>query len=445
MGTLIYNARVFTNGDSPVVLDNASILIEKGRIKKIASAEETIITAKKCAEIDARGKLVMPGWINAHMHFYSTYARGLALKKSPQNFKSILSDLWWQLDKALDDEAVYYSALIPAITAIKHGVTSVIDHHAGPNAIDGSLDRVEAALEKTGLRAVLCYEVSDRDGKEKRDMGLRENERYIKKCSHRKKADPDHLYDALFGLHASFTLSDETLTRAASIGQESGSGFHFHLCEGEADNQSPFSDERAVPRLKRFGILGSQSIAAHAIHINDQEIGILSDTDTVVVHNPQSNMNNAVGRADIFKMLENDVLVGLGSDGMTPAIIPDIRAASIIHKHALNNPTAGWLEVAQLALKNNPMIFERVTGQKLGAIVPGHLADLIIVDYYPPTPFEETNFWGHLLFGIADAPVDTVIINGRIVMREKQLTMVDEREAAAKSREFAAKVWEKIK
>ncbi len=444
MDTLIYNARVFTNGNTPEVINNASILIENGRIKKIAPAGESIITAKKINKIDAMGKLVMPGWINTHMHFYSTYARGLALKKSPQNFKSILSDLWWQLDKALDDEAVCYSALIPAITAIKCGVTSVIDHHASPNAIDGSLDRIESAIEKTGLRAVLCYEVSDRDGKEKVDQGLRENERYIKKCADQKKADPDHLYDAMFGLHASFTLSDKTLTRATAIRQQTGRGFHFHLCEGEADNQSPFSKERAIPRLARFGILGSQSIAAHAIHINDKEIGILAESGTMVVHNPQSNMNNAVGRADIFKLLQNDVLVGLGSDGMTPAIVPDIRAANLIHKHALKDPTAGWLEIGRLALKNNPLIFERVSDQKLGAIIPGYLADLIIVDYYPPTHLDETNFWGHLLFGIADAPVNTVMINGRVVMRDKQLSGVDEREAAAKSRELAANVWEKI-
>ena len=172
MGTLIHNTLIFTNNESNEVIENGAVCYDKTIITDIGSSSELVKKYPGYNRINGQGKLLMPGWINAHMHCYSTYARGLAIQKSPQNFSEILENLWWRLDKSLDSEANYYSALIPAIAAIKNGVTSFIDHHASPNSIDGSLDRIEEALSKIGMRASLCYEVSDRDGKDKAKQGL---------------------------------------------------------------------------------------------------------------------------------------------------------------------------------------------------------------------------------------------------------------------------------
>ena len=439
---LIKNAGIFAH--YPAHLQADTLVIKGGKIAAIGSEKELSAAYPQAEVTDALGRLVLPGFINTHMHFYSAFARGLAMDKAPRNFLQILQNLWWRLDKALDAEAVYYSALIPAITAIKNGVTSVIDHHASPHAVDGSLDRIEEALEPLGLRAALCYEVSDRDGKEIAEAGLRENERYIKKCAAQKQEDAGRLFSALFGLHAAFTLQDDTLQTAAALGEALKTGFHLHLAEGKDDDARPRYGLSTTGRLHRFGILGAETIAAHAIHISDSDRRLLAETDTIVVHNPQSNMNNAVGRADIFAMLKENILVGLGTDGMSPSLFPDIRAAHLLHKHHLKDPTVGWNEIRQMVLENNAQIYERVSGQKVGRLAPGYAADLVIYDYYPPTPLTAENLWGHILFGLADAPVHTVIINGKTVLENYRMTEIDEDEIAAKSREVAKRVWERF-
>ncbi|NIR46967.1 MAG: putative aminohydrolase SsnA, partial [candidate division Zixibacteria bacterium] len=395
-------------------------------------------------QIEGKGRLLMPGWINAHMHLYSTFARGIALPSPPANFYEILSKLWWKLDSVLDWDAVYYSALIPAITAVKKGVTAFIDHHASANAVDGSLDCIEEALALVGMRGILCYEVTDRYGKEVRINSLMENERYAKKCDENRGTNSNHLYDALVGLHASFTLEDETLEEAATLQQSLQIGGHIHVLEDALDARLTHEKYKTsvVERLAEYQLLGEQTIAAHGIYLSAQEKDLLSDTDTIVVHNPQSNMNNAVGRTDIFGLLDRDILVGLGTDGMTPDVKVDARTANLLHKHDLKKPNIGWEEIQHMLLKSNPEIYRRISGRLIGKVEPGYLADLILVDYFPATPLTGDNFWGHFLFAIADAPVDTTIINGEIVMGNQQLPHIDEAKIAVEAREVAEEVWQ---
>jgi len=446
MKLLLTNVAIFTNDDQDRVLHDHAVAIEGSRIQAVGPEATLKEEAAGYEELDGGGRLLMPGLVNAHMHFYGTYARGLALPRQPRNFAQILDWLWWTLDKALDLDAVYYSALLPAITAVRSGVTAVIDHHASPNAVEGSLDKIEDALRAVGLRGLLCYEVSDRDGKEIRDRGLDENVRYIRKCRQAKASDPDYLYDGMMGLHASFTLDDDTLERAASLAAELNRGHHIHVLEGTLDEEETRRKYGlgVAPRLAGYGIFGEKSIAAHGIYLDEQGMEMVADTDTIVAHNPQSNMNNAVGRADIFALLRKGVTVGIGTDGMTPDVRVDVRAGHLLHKHHLTDPTVGWSELQRMTLKNNPAIYRRLTGQKVGRVQEGYLADLILVDYFPPTPLSADNFWGHFLFGIADAPVDTTIVSGDVVMRNKVIDGVDEQAAAHASRRVARQVWQRF-
>jgi cytosine/adenosine deaminase-related metal-dependent hydrolase len=241
MNTLITNVQIITQETPNRVLTGQAVAVEGAWIKAVGTEGELRQHLADFTVLDGRGRVLMPGLINAHNHFYGLYARGLALTRPMANFHEILRYLWWTLDKSLDEEAVYYSALVPAISSIKHGVTTVIDHHASPNAVDGSLDQIEQAMRQVGLRGILCYEVSDRDGKAVREAGLRENERYIQKCRAARAADPAHLFDGLMGLHASFTVDDATLESAAAICQSLERGVHIHVQEDWVDN-----DRRAV-------------------------------------------------------------------------------------------------------------------------------------------------------------------------------------------------------
>lgn len=443
MHTLISNVTIVTNDAGNRVLTDCAVAIDGAYIRDVGPAAELAARYPDYDRLDGSGRVLMPGFVNVHMHFYGTYARGLALKSTPHNFGEILQQLWWALDKVLDEDAIYYSTLLPAMLAAKKGVTSVIDHHASPNAVAGSLDRIEEALALVGLRGLLCYEVSDRDGPAIRAAGIAENARYIRRSQAARQENAGHLFDGMMGLHASFTLDDETLAQAAGTARDLNRGCHIHLLEDwidETESRARYG-AGAVARLQRFGVLGAQSIAAHGIFLDEAGMALIAETDTIIAHNAQSNMNNAVGRADVFALLERGVLVGIGTDGMTPDLRAEVRAGYLMHKHHLQDCNAGWDAYKQMTLHNNPAIYQRLTSRPVGQIVPGYLADLILLDYYPPTPLNSDTLWGHFLFGLVDAPVDTTIVNGEIVLQGGQLPHLDEAAIAAESRVAAERVW----
>ena len=438
---LIENGTVLSTGGKPRVLPNHSVLIENGLITRVAPKGRFGRFSGK--RIDASGKVVMPGLINAHNHFYSTFARGLTNIKPSRDFIGVLKNLWWRLDSALTAEDCYYSALIALFDSIRHGTTTIIDHHASPNAVGGSLVAIEHAVKKTGLRACLCYEVSDRDGKRISDESLKENVSFIRHCQ---KHGGDHLR-ALFGLHASFTLSNRTLETAAGLGHGLQTGFHIHVAEAQSDQDFARHSfgMRVVERLNKFEILGPQSIAAHCIHINRREMDLLAKTQTAVVHNPQSNLNNAVGVANVVEMNQRGVLVGLGTDAMTSNLLEELRVALWAQHLSQRNPSAGFSEVVKALFVNNAEIAHRIFGLRFGEIREGWVGDVAIFDYDPPTPLDDSNVFGHIVFGISQAAVNTTIIGGRVLMENRKLALnVDEARVNARARELAKNLWKRL-
>ncbi len=441
MDILIKNGIIITLGAKPRVLYNHSVFIEDGKIKSIDRNDA--FTGIYDKVIDAKGKVVMPGYINAHMHFYSTLVRGLGKAAPSSNFKEVLENLWWRLDKKLGHEDTYYSALIMALNAVRHGTTTLIDHHASPFAVKGSLNTIAKAVKETGLRASLCYELSDRDGKKISDEGIEENAEFIKQCNDTN----DEQLKALFGLHAAFTLEDSTLEKASKIGNDLNAGFHVHVAEAESDEEHSLKNYRmrVVERLDKFGILGNKSIAAHCVHVDEKEMDILAENGTIVVHNPQSNLNNAVGIADIIKLQSKGILVGLGTDAMTVKMPEELRVALWAQHIKNQNPSCGFVEAANTLLRNNAVIANKYWNVPLGAIEEGAAADIILIDYYPPTPLDESTFIGHIIFGISHSTVDTTIVNGKILMENKVLKLdIDEEEVSRKSLETAKKLWDRF-
>ena len=440
---LIGNGLLITRDEQNTVLPDGCVAIDGSLIVETGHTAELQARYKGAEFIDAGHQLIMPGLINTHMHFYSTFARGMFLKDAPPaNFREILERLWWRLDRALTLEDVYYSAMVPIIDCIKNGVTTVFDHHASANVAEGSLFRIAEATRQAGLRACLCYEVSDRDGEKVADSGIKENIDFIRHCG--RQNDP--LLKGMFGLHASLTLSDKTLEKCLTENSGTGTGFHIHAAEGieDLENARQLYGMGVIERLAARHILGEQSIAAHCVHISQKEIEILQATRTNVVQNPESNMGNAVGVAPVLEMLRQGVVVGLGTDGYTSDMLESLKAANCLYKHASRNPSAAWTEPPQMLFENNRAIAGRYFDQPLGRLIKGAYADVIIADYCPPTPLDSGNVNSHILFGVSGRCVDTTVIHGRIVMKNRQLTSLDEQEICAKSRELARQVWERF-
>lgn len=433
------NGIVVTLGRDNKVLWNGSVVTDGDQIASVGDTSEMRESFPDAEVVDCSGKIILPGFICAHHHFYSTMARGMAPPGEPaSNFVEILQRLWWKLDKALSEEDITLSTQIPLIECIRNGTTTIIDHHASPSMRDGSLDLIEKAVREAGLRASLCYEVSDRN---KPGAGIAENERFIKKVG-----KGDGQIAAMMGLHASFTVSDETVEKCVGIAEDAGVGCHIHVAEDAADREDSITKYGipTVNRLQGLGVTGDQSIFVHCVHIDESEMGILADTKTNVVHNPESNMNNAVGVTKLLKLLEKGVLVGLGTDGMSSDMLAQMRCAYLLHRLDNLDPRVAFVEAPQLLLQNNAAIAGRQFGISLGEIAEGGPADLAIIDYWPPTPLNAANFLGHLIFGLVDAIVDTTVCRGKILMRNKKILSLDEERIAARSRELAPKMWKRL-
>ena len=442
---LILHANLITWEAQNRILDDYAILVRDGVILDIAPSEDMESRYPKEERLDARGQYAMPGGIIAHTHFYGAFARGMAIPGKPaRDFPEILEKLWWKLDSALDEEAVRYSALVCLADAIKHGATTLFDHHASPNALEGSLDILAEAVREAGLRAVLSYEVTDRYGEEKMRAAVEENLRFIRASRH------DALLRGAFGLHAPLTLSDSTLDYCReALGDVSAfAGFHIHAAESIEDEWDSLEKTglRAVERLHAHGILGERTILAHAVHVDSRETQILADTKTFVTHQPRSNMNNAVGAAPVESMLRAGVRVCLGNDGFSNTPWAEWKAAYFLQKAAHRDPRRmNGADVAKMAMYHNAALAQTYFPERpIGNLVPGAVADIILVDYHPFTPLTPENLPWHILFGFQESMVTMTMVHGKILMRDRRLLTLDEADIAARARDIARRVWKRV-
>ncbi len=444
VSTLITNGTVITLGEANQVIESGAVLVEGDEIKAVGRTAELEAAFPAAQRLDARGQLIMPGQICAHTHFYGAFARGLYIPGDPpKDFPEILRRLWWTLDKALDADGVTLSAHVCLLDAIRHGTTTLIDHHASPNVIAGSLDLIADAVAQSGLRACLCYEVTDRDGAERAQAGIEENVRFLRRIAAQR---PPRLA-ATFGLHASLTLSDETLAACVAAAAELDTGFHIHAAEGMADQNDSQSRYglRTIERLAQRGILGPKTIVAHAIAIDAWEMALLRDLGVWVSHQPRSNMNNAVGVADVPAMLRGGVKVVLGNDGFSNNMFSEMKTAYLLHKVWRSDPrVATGGEIAQMAWLNNARLARQFFAKPIGELTPGAYADIILLDYTPITPLTPANLPWHVLFGADGSHVTATMVAGQLLMRDRRLLFCDEQAIGARSRTVAARTWERF-
>ena len=437
--TLLTHGTLICCDEDGQILDDHAMLIRESQIADIGPTRALQDQYPEADQIDLQGQLVMPGGICAHTHFYGAYARGMGIPgPAPVNFPQILRRLWWPLDRSLSADAVRLSTLVSALDAIRHGTTTLFDHHASPACVEHSLDHIADALESAGLRGVLCYEVSDRDGPEAAEAGIAENLRFLREAQHKS------LISAIFGLHASMTLSEETLHRC--VAANPSSGFHIHVAEHEADQEDALEKYgcRVVERLHRAGVLAPNSIIAHAVHTSQAEHELLARNRTWVSHQPRSNMNNAVGAMAWDPLLKQGVRLCLGNDGFSNNMWAEWKAAYLLQKVVTRDArSANGADIATVALRNNAALAQQhFPDQPIGCLAVGAVADLTVVDYQPFTPLTSGNFPWHVLFGFESSMVTHTMVAGNWLMRDRQILTLDEKEIQKEALALAPDIWQ---
>ncbi|HSE97928.1 MAG TPA: putative aminohydrolase SsnA [Blastocatellia bacterium] len=380
------------------------------------------------------GKLLMPGLVCAHTHLYSALARGMpAPPRPPANFREILELVWWRLDRALDEETVYWSTIAGAMDAARAGTTCLFDHHASPSAITGSLKIVRDALDHVGLRGVLCYEITDRGGTFQRDLAIDESRSFLE-C-----AKDSTAFRGMVGAHAGFTLSDQSLELCASLMREHEAGLHIHAAEDLCDVE----DARAryglgvVERLARFSALNDRTILAHGTHLDQKEIEIARSAGAWFAHNPRSNMNNQVGYAPVESFGDR---VLLGTDGIGADMFEESRTAFFKGRdEGIKAGAEFWVR----ALANNQRLASELFGAPIGSLERDAAADLVVLDYDSPTPLTAENLAWHFAFGLTSASVESVMARGRFIIRNRR-SALDTGELYEKARLASEKLWKRL-
>jgi len=440
MATIVTNGTIITGGASSRVIADAAIAWDGDRICSIDRLQSIRDRFPDANILDAHGGLILPGFINLHHHFYSALARGLDPGVEMGTFGDVLEGLWWRLDRALDRPAVRLSARLTAADCIRAGCTTVFDHHASPSCIAGSLDVLASEIAAAGLSAVLCYEISDRNGHDEAIAGIEENADF---CA-RHVGDPR--IRGTMGLHASFTLADETLDATAELSPE-GAGCHIHVAEDPIDVRvsSALYGADPITRLDRSGLLTDRALLAHGVHLEDKDFERIAKARSILINNPESNANNGVGRLDAAGALRAGCRVGLGTDGMASSMLRSLRAFFLAQSAAAVDTSVGFQTCSEMWATNSGIAARFFDEPLLGEFSVGAPADIAVVDAPPPTQISSENLFGHLIYGASEAPVRHTIARGRVLMEDFQLVSIDIEETAREAREVAPGVWNRFR
>ncbi|RKX95076.1 MAG: putative aminohydrolase SsnA [Spirochaetes bacterium] len=439
--TIVIKGATAVEFDPPRIREHCDVVIEGNKIAAVGNGAAKDVAADEV--IDGSGRIVFPGIVCSHHHIYSALSRGVMASIGPTpDFVSILKNLWWRLDRAIDEDVLHFSTLTASLDALRCGTTSIIDHHASPDFIEGSLDVIKQGVELIGVRGATCYEVTDRNGRDGMMAGIEENRRFALEIqAAAEKGETPRLVEAYIGGHAPCTIPEEGFERMADVIKETGRGLHLHVAEDRYDvSQSHVVyGEDIVARLDRHGMLDSRTILVHGVHLSEGEIEILNERDSFLVHNARSNMNNNVGYNRNLPKLRN---LALGTDGIGADMYSELQSAYFKHK---DEGGAWWPGDFLRALQAGNRIMERSFGESFGRLEAGYMADVVIARYEAPTPLVPENVAGHFVFGMNAGITETVIVNGRIVMKNGDFSdEIDEAAIAAGAREQGAKLWKRM-
>lgn len=420
----------------PALVRHGQLRVADGRISAI---DDHLARQAGDEVVDCGGAVVLPGLVNGHTHAYASLAPGMPPPiRTPRDFHEILRFVWWRLDRAHNEASIRVSGQISALAAIRCGTTTLIDHHASPGWIEGSLGILEEGISAIGCRAVLCYETTDRNGRSGAWQGIDENKRYVDACRNRRT----HRFAGMIGAHASFTLSDETLATCVDACRICAAGLHIHVAEDPLDDRltREMCGWGLTERLQRHGVFElDHSLLAHATHLDQEGLDRVHQCAGLwVAHNPGSNMNNGVGYAPVAGLSGRLVL---GTDGIGADMWREARLA-LFKSNDARLPVAP--EHILKALAQSARLASHYLGVPLGVLEVGAAADLVITDYRPATPLDAANLAGHVLFAMGPEYVRHVIVDGEWCLRDRKVVSCDEPALRAEAAETARQLYARM-
>jgi len=441
---LIEGGIIITMDKDRRIIEDGYIVIEDKKIKAVGKWNDVKDEARDVEEkISLKKRIIIPGIICSHTHLYGILLRGAPLKiKPPTDFMQILKRIWWFEDEAMNYDDAYGSALAASYEMLRSGTTLFADTYSGPNSIEGVLDYIEKGVREVGIRGILAFESTERRSVEEGDRGIKENVRFIKKLS---SANDNKIF-GMYSIHASFTVSDEHIKKVLEYAKKYPAPITIHTSEGLVDlyhNLERYG-KRTVERLYDVGLLGPNTVLAHAVHVNDDELELIKKTDTKVAHNPMSNMLNAVGVSPVPKMLNLGITIGLGNDGFIFDSFENIRTAFLIHKLNLRDPRAmSPMQVLEMATINGAKLYG--LEDKFGSIEVGKYADITVLDPKPaPTPVYADSAVGHIVYGLGAKSVDKVFIDGELVVDNGEVLTVTAKYVEEKLQKSSTELWRRL-
>lgn len=439
---IIYGGTVVTESETPSFINDGAVAYTDSEILAVGTKEEITAMYPDAELLDAGGGYITPSFINPHEHCYSAMVRGMAMSKyEPKNFMENLTQKWWNLDKALTEDQIRIGTQAFLIDAAKNGVTTEFEHNASFGYIEGSLSLIAEVAEAVGIRICPCFEVSDRWGQDIAKRAVDENIRWMKLCDEQKSDK----FAATLGLHASFTLSDQTFAYIRE-NYPVERGCHIHIAEALYDEEDSLEKygTRITQRLDAMDLLNKKTIIAHGVYLSEDEMELIKKKDAMVVNNPESNMNNAVGCPPTHELIKKRIVTGLGMDGFTHDMFLSWRIANALYKHQSQDINAAWTDLPQMIWRGNAEIGSRLFERKMGCIEKGAVPDMMVLHYDSPTPVTEDNFNSHMLFGMNGSNVYMTICGGQLIAKEGHCLTMDEEKILYESRKEATKLWKQF-
>jgi 5-methylthioadenosine/S-adenosylhomocysteine deaminase len=435
---LVKGGTVVTMDDKRRVVHDGAIAAEDGKIIFVGPAEKAPSGFRSDEVVDAKGCIVMPGLICSHTHLYGIALRGSALGiKPPSDFLQILQRIWWPVDESLTNEDAYATALAASAEALMSGTTCFADTYSAPNAIVGSLDHIARAVNEVGIRGIISFESTERRSPEEGKRGLQESVRFARRKDKGRAM-------GMVSLHASFTVSDDLISRGVEASERERVPLTIHVSEGSNDvyHNIERHGKRTVERLHDRGLLTRRAVLAHCVHLDAGEIALLGKSNASVAHNPMSNMLNAVGVSPLLEMMDHGVNVGIGNDGYVFDMFENMRAAYLLQRVARRNPNRpSPQEVVELCTVNGAKAYGL---SSLGSLSAGKRADILVLrPSFVATPYTGS-VYGYIVNGLRGADVRDVIIDGEVVVRDREMTRVDLAKSERKVLKAMDRLWARL-